>query len=286
MMASLTVLRLSCVVALASLLAHEAWAQEGVTVASAENVAVVGTLGAPSAQYRVGPGDSLNVQVYGEPSLSGTIPVDASGEIDVALVGRVAVGGMNAGEITAMLRERLAAGFLVNPNITVAVSAYRSQPVQVLGAVGKPGLYFLRGPTTVMSVLSEAGGVPPEGVNEIRLTRAGRADAEVLPYDKLVNRAVDDPLVTAGDIVFVPQSTVSVSGSVGKPGEVAYREGITVSQVVASAGGASELANLGRIFILRGDKRIRVNLRKVLNGDAPDVPLEAGDRVYVPESPV
>ncbi len=251
-----------------------------------ESVAMQGTLGAPSAQYRVGAGDSLNVQVYGEPSLSGTIPIDAMGEIDVALVGRVPVADKTAQEIMQLLREKLAAGLLVNPNVTVAVSAYRSQPVKVLGAVGKPGLYFLRGPSTVMSVLSEAGGVPPEGVNEIRLTHAGAGVPEVLPYDKLVSRGVADPPVLAGDIVFVPQSVVSVSGSVGKPGEIAYRDGMTVSQVIASAGGATAVASRGRVYIIRGEKRIRVNLRKVLSGEEPDEVLQPGDKVYVPESPV
>ena len=86
------------------------------------------------------------------------------------------------------------------------------------------------------------------------------------------------------DIVFVPQSLVSVMGQVGKPGEVSFRDGLTVSQCVAAAGGALPTAALGNLYILRGDKRLRVNLRRILAGTADDLVLQAGDRLYVPES--
>lgn len=240
-----------------------------------------------SAQYEVGPGDGLQVQVYGEAGLTGQFPVDPSGVLDFPLLGRVPVDGLTTGEIATSLRERLAAGFLVSPNVTVAVAAYRSQPVQVLGAVAKPGLYFLRGPTTVMQILSEAGGVHVDGVNEVRVTKGGREDQlTVLPYDRLLAQGGAEQMLAGGDIVFVPQSLVSVMGSVGKPGEIAFREGLTVSNCIAAAGGALPTANLGRLYILRGEKRIKVNLRKVLSGRAEDIVLMPGDRLFVPESAV
>jgi protein involved in polysaccharide export with SLBB domain len=148
-------------------------------------------------------------------------------------------------------------------------------------------VYFLRGPTTLMQLLSEAGGVAPAGVNEVRVSRNDQPDSvAVIEYEQLLRGGSADRRVAGGDIVFVPQSLVSVMGQVGKPGEVSFREGLTVSQCVAAAGGHLPTAALGNLYILRGDKRIRVNLRRILAGNADDLVLEAGDRLYVPESAI
>lgn len=241
---------------------------------------------APTA-YLIGAEDILQVTVYGEPSLSGQMPVDGAGVIDVPLIGRVEVTGRNALSVAEEIGTRLRAGYVTNPNVTVSVASYRSQPVQVLGAVAKPGVYFLRGPTTLMQLLSEAGGVAPAGVNEVRVSRNDQPDSvAVIEYEQLLRGGSADRRVAGGDIVFVPQSLVSVMGQVGKPGEVSFREGLTVSQCVAAAGGHLPTAALGNLYILRGDKRIRVNLRRILAGNADDLVLEAGDRLYVPESAI
>lgn len=245
-------------------------------------VAAVGAVGTTSSLYQVGVADVLQVTVYGEANLSGQFPVDADGMIDFPLLGRLGVRDQTPEAIAAGLKARLQDGYIRNPNVTVSVSSYQSQPVQVLGAVGKPGLYFLRGPTTVMQLLGQAGGVGTVGVNEVRVTHAAGTDAVVLPYDELL--AGHDVDVHTGDIVFVPQSVVTVSGHVSKPGDVSFREGLTVSRALAAVGGASTTANLGDVYILRGEQKIRVNLRKILKGAAEDVVLEAGDRVFVPES--
>jgi polysaccharide biosynthesis/export protein len=242
----------------------------------------------PSQQdrlYRIGPGDVLQVQVYGEGTLTGPFPVDDAGQLDFPLIGALPVSGLSAAEVATLLRGRLSPGYLVNPNVTVWIASYRSQPVQVLGGVAKPGVYFLRGPTTVMQILSEAGGVDTDGVNEVRLTHSGRDDhSVVIPYDRLLADSSTDVALAAGDIVFVPQSVISVMGLVGKPGEIAFREGLTLSTCIASAGGTLPTADLGRVYILRGDKRIRFSLRKILSGKAADVVLQPGDKVYVGES--
>ena len=240
-----------------------------------------------ASQYKIGAGDGLNVQVFGEPGLSGTFPVDDSGQLDFPLIGSVAAGGLTTGEVATELRSRLMPGYIVNASVTVAVSVYRSQPVQVLGAVAKPGVYFLRGPTSVLQVLSEAGGVARDGVNEVRLTHGGESgQVTVFAYDKLLRQGSQETILSPGDILFVPQSLVSMMGQVAKPGEVAYRDGLTISQAVAAAGGALPVADLGRVYILRGTERIQVNLRRVLSGKAEDVQVKPGDRVFLGESPI
>ncbi|HND30835.1 MAG TPA: polysaccharide biosynthesis/export family protein [Myxococcota bacterium] len=242
------------------------------------------TPAAPSGTYLVGPGDTLQVQVYGEGALSGSFPVNTAGELDYPLLGPVSVQGLDTTAVVALLRERLEAGYVRNPSINVWISTYRSQPVQVLGAVARPGIYFLQGPTTVLSILSEAGGVSVDGVSEVRISHNGTE--EVLPYDQLLTQSPSDSVLSAGDVIFVPQSKVSVMGYVGKPGEIPYREDLTLSGCIAAAGGVLPTGSLGQVYILRGDQRIHVNLRRILNGKALDVDVQPGDRIFVQQSAV
>lgn len=239
----------------------------------------------PAGQYLIGAGDVLQIQVYGEPELSGTFPVNVAGELDYPLLGAVNVQGMRASDVVALLKGRLMPNYLVNPHVTVWLSAYNSQPVQVLGAVAKPGVYFLRGPTSVLQILSEAGGVS-QNVNEVRITHRQDDAVQSVPYDQLLSQNIDNNILQSGDVIYVVQSLVSVMGEVHKPGEISYRTGLTVSDCIAAAGGALPTAALGQIYIVRGETRIRVNLRKILNGKSSDVAVMPGDRIFVQESSV
>ncbi len=235
------------------------------------------------AQYRIGPGDIIAVQVYGERDLTGAYPVSSSGDLDFPLTGVLQVDGLTTGDVSAMLRERLMQGFLNNPHVTVSVDTYASQPVQVMGAVGKPGLYFLQGPTTVLQMLSMAGGIAADGVDEVRISRRGEDKPLVVPFEKLLSEGGVAMMLEAGDVVFVAQGIISVLGMVGKPGEITFRDGLTLSSALAAVGGPLTTANLRKVFVLRGDARIQVNVKRILDGKSTDFLLEPGDRVFVPE---
>lgn len=263
---------LTTTVLLAALLAGPAHAQAPAQAANAN-------------RYQVGAGDLIHIEVYGEPTLTGAFPVNDAGELDFPLLGPVRVEGRTATQVAAVLRKRLSDGYLVEPNVTAWLQGYNSKPVQVLGAVGKPGLYHLKGETTVLELLTEAGGVAGAGVDEIRITHGEEGDkVTMVPYDALLERGEGNLTLSAGDIVFVPELRVSVMGAVKAPGDVAFRDDLTITTCLAGAGGALPVANLGRVYILRDGKRIRVNMRKVLSGKAEDVPMVAGDRVFVRES--
>lgn len=235
--------------------------------------------------YRIGPGDVVAVQVYGEGALSDVYTVSSTGELDFPLVGMVFVEGRTTAEVSALLSRRLMEGYLNNPHVTVSVSTYASRPVQVHGAVAKPGMYFLQGPTTALQILSLAGGASGEGLDEVRITRGGEGgETIVVSAEQLVLQGADAVMLAAGDIVFVPQSLVSIMGHVGKPGEITFREGLNLSSALAAAGGALPTANLRKVHVLRGDVRIQVNVRKILAGKQSDFQLHAGDRVIVKQS--
>ncbi|MCP4806698.1 MAG: hypothetical protein GY913_29700 [Proteobacteria bacterium] len=244
---------------------------------------LIGTsLAATEADYEVGAGDTLEVTVYGVPDLSGPFEIDDGGSVAFPLLGPIDVAGLTTPAIAEDLTTRLSPDYLVNPRITVSVSEFGSQPVQVLGSVAKPGVYYLRGDTTLLELLSEAGGVSRGGVDEIRVAHSGDEDSvSTIAYQTLLAGSEADFALQAGDIVFVPDSLVAVMGEVGKPSEIAFREGMTVSQRIAAAGGLLVTGSKRRVLILRGEDQIRVNLATILTGESSDIVLEPGDRVFV-----
>ena len=236
-------------------------------------------------EYPLGVGDTLEVSVYGEPELSGSFPIGSTGDLEYPLLGAVTVEGMTTAEASALLQQRLSDGFLVVPSVTAWLASYQSQPVQVIGAVTTPGMYYLKGSTTILQVLSEAGGMKLDGIDEIRITHGDEAgEATVLSYEQMISSGEGNVTLRGGDIVFVPELLISVIGQVEQPGALAFRKGMTVSTGLAAAGGAMPTANMGRVYILRGEERIEVNVRKILKGRTEDILLEADDRILVQES--
>ena len=119
--------------------------------------------------YLLGEGDTLTIQVFDENELSGTFTIGEDGTIDYPLLGRFEVAGQTASGLDTALTDRLGTKYLREPQIQVSVSEFGSHPVQVLGAVKKPGLVHLTGRNTVLDVIAEAGGVTGAGVAEVRV---------------------------------------------------------------------------------------------------------------------
>ena len=115
---------------------------------------------APAKQdmnYVVGPADIVRVNVYNEPQMSGAFRIENDGYINYPFLGRVKVGGRTVSEVAAMLRLRLADGYLRDPQVTCEVDVFRSQSVFVMGEVRTPGKYILSGSSTLLDALAQAG---------------------------------------------------------------------------------------------------------------------------------
>jgi polysaccharide export outer membrane protein len=237
--------------------------------------------------YRVDVRDLLDIEVYGEPDLSGPVVVGQGGVVDVPLVGRIEVGGRTTLAIADAIRAVLAERYLVNPQVTVRVGSYASQPVQVLGAVKKPGVYYLTGETRVLEILAQAGDIDSEhSIKELHIRRAAAPqDTVVVSLEGLVSRGEGNVLLHAGDVVYVPEGlVVYVAGQVEEPGEIPYSEGLTVTQALTMARGPTQFASLKLAYILRQGTRITIPLRAIMRGRETDIVLEPGDQLFVKES--
>lgn len=242
---------------------------------------------AETGDYRLGPRDVLEVAIYGEPTLSGPVTLDERGSAALAHVGSVPLDGMTPEQAALRIREAYMGGWLVDPSVTVRVTTYRAQKVEVYGAVKKPGPYYLQGETTLREVLGEAGWVDStKATRRVEVRRANGERVVVSIDDLMAATAVANLVLAPGDVVDVAQDVfVYVSGSVKSPGDVAFVEGMTATVAVTEAGGWTNTAALGNAYVLRGTERIRVNLRSIHRGKQADLALHAGDRLVIRESP-
>ena len=241
-----------------------------------------------SQSYRVGAGDVLEVLVYQETDLSAMYTINDDGGFEMPLLGRVDAGGLSVQELTDSLAVELGRAYLVNPQVSVRVDVYNSQPVRVLGSVNKPGVVYLTGPTTLQELLAKAGGVKSDkSVQELLITNEWD---EAIPQrtvhlGQLLERGEGNILLKGGDVVYVSEGqSVTVSGEVDKPGLVSFSDGMTVTEAIAQAGGAAKTANLRKVTITRGAERIPVNVKRILNDKAEDIVLQRDDQLFIRES--
>jgi polysaccharide biosynthesis/export protein len=245
--------------------------------------------------YRIGPRDLLEIKVFEAPELNQTVRVAEDGSITLGLVGKVDAAGLTVQDLEKKLAAVLDQKYTKGAHVTVFVKEY--QKVTVLGGVGKPGSYELVGSTSILQVISLAGGLTPQATNRsyvYRRDKDGRKTRIVVDLESLMNgnEAADIELY-ANDEVIIPVEqmlTIYVYGEVKTPGAIQFKESkrITLLQAIAQAGGPNDWAAKARVTIKRKDKttgresNIQVNMKKIERNETPDVFLEAGDIVIVP----
>lgn len=244
---------------------------------------------APPAQgesdYHIGPGDILRVEVIGE-TFGGSFVVGSTGAISM-YCGLVSVGDKTTLEAESAVRGCFSDGYLVDPQVSIRMEAYRSQKIEVLGAVAQPGLYYLQGATTLRSMIGEAGGVKSEkSVGRVVVSRASGERLVVL-LDEL-GGPPGEIVLQRGDVINVDEGeVVYVGGEVTKPGAIGFIDGMTVTQALMKAGGPTGIARLRGAYLLRQgqEDRISVNVRRMLKGKDADFVMQPGDRLVISESP-
>ena len=247
---------------------------------------------APAPAYRLGPGDVVDIAVFEVEELSKPATVAPDGTVTLPLVGVVELSGLTTRQAGERLRDLYANHWIRNPQIAVAVREYHSQPVVVLGAVAKPGVYQLRGRRRLSDVLAVAEGLAPEAGSEITILRPRPPGPGQILTVATRDLIVDNPWVEAGDTVRVSKAgIVYVVGEVERAGGFPLKdqEAITVLQALSLAGGLRPTAARQQARIIRtptGGPReeIPVRVADILNGQAPDLALAPNDVLFIPHS--
>lgn len=268
--------------------------------------------GGRKEDYRVGPGDEIEIQIFAldKPGENTVVQreIAKDGTVSLKWVGALQVSGMNTRELEDAIRAAYDGKYLKNPQVGVTVLKHGSVPVVVTGAVNNPGIYYLTSNTsTLLEVLALAGGLKSDAGNELLLISEGAAEPmeaegstndapikKIVPVD--IARLIDEGdfrvnmEVRANDIVTVRpnvQQVVYVLGYVQRPGAFELKGGQKVDLVkgVALAGGLTPSARAENSYLVReteqGQKVIPVNLAKMASGDQAMEYLQAGDTLVV-----
>lgn len=156
-----------------------------------------------------GPGDLFDVRVFDEPELSATYTVDADGTINFPLVGRMQVLGKVPAEVEIIIREKLADGYIKNPQVTVTPREYRSKKVTVVGMVKQPGTFPYTENMTIVEAISRAGGfVPLSRKNAVRVTRKVNGKTFTVAVDDISRGKAPNFLLRPGDEIYVPERPI------------------------------------------------------------------------------
>lgn len=150
--------------------------------------------GNQAQDYRLGPGDKIRVTVFGEPYLSGEFNVNANGTVSLPLIEPVRVNELTLTEAEVLIKQKLAAGFMEDPKVSVDILSYR--PFFIIGEVNNPGSFPYVADMTVLHAVAIAGGFTP---------RAAKSKIFLQRGTKTAARVENNTPVLPGDIITVEE---------------------------------------------------------------------------------
>ncbi len=264
------------------------------------------------AQYVLGPGDAIELHVADMDEISDKpIRVGPNGNVDLPLAGQIHAAGLTLDQFKQQLGDKLSK-YITSPEISVNLTESGSQPVSVIGEVNNPGVHQLAGTKRLLEVISLSGGLKADAGPSVIVTREPRwggiagPDAKLDPgtgystatfsIDQLMSGKdpQDNIVIEPNDVISVPRADlVYVVGDVKKAGgfQLTTHQTISLLQALSLAEGTGPDNAASHARILRhspGDdgmpKEIPVNVKKILEGKAPDMPLYANDVLFIPNS--
>jgi polysaccharide export outer membrane protein len=262
------------------------------------------------SDYVLGPDDEIAIRALDAEEISNKpMRIDGTGNINVPMLGRVHASGLTVRQLEAQIKEKLAT-YVLQPEVSIVIMAYRSQPVTVLGSINRSGTMQLEGRKTLLEVLSLAGGPSGDAGNILKVTRRKESGPIPLPNVSMdescqcsiaelslkslieARKPEENIIVMPHDVLSIPRGQmIYVIGDVRKSGGfvLSQRESISVLQALALAEGLGQTAAAKNARILRpvvGASRIEiaVNLQDIWTGKKADMAMQPEDILFVPSS--
>jgi len=238
------------------------------------------------ADYIIGPGDKISIQVFGKEKDELELTVNREGQIIFPAHGPFTVSGLSFNEMKRLLTARIKEK-VIGVDVVVGIASLRSMRVFVLGDAHKPGPYTLSSLSSVTHAIFAAGGISDIGsLRNIQLKRAGKLVTSIDLYDLLIKGdSRSDVLLQSGDVIFIAPkgNTISVEGEVRRPAIYELSQNESFNDVLAMSGGLLPTAFAKTTRVERYNQD---SLRTVVNLDLTkksDLAIEAhaGDAVYV-----
>lgn len=250
------------------------------------------------ADYRVGPEDLLEIDVFGVPDLKTTARVSARGYIKLSLIDKLEVAGLTVSALESLISKKLEK-YVQEPVVSVFVREYRSQQISVLGSVKDPRAYYATGQKYLLDMLSQAGGLTQDAGSICIIQRPPRSDSSenkgekiVIDLDELLikGRPELNIPVLSGDTIVVPKSGIFfVDGGVNNPGEFQLKGKTSFTQAVTMAKGLNWTASRSDIRIYRDTGKperevITVDYDSIMEEKSSDIDIKDKDLIIVSKS--
>ena len=243
--------------------------------------------------YRIGPGDVIQIDVAGEPEPRRKVKVMEQGTIRLPFIDQeLKIAGMSEAEVTTMLRQSYTS-ILKDPQVTVFIEEYNSRMASIAGAVNQPKQISLTRELRLYDLISLAGGINEKAGNIAQLIHTQPEDSlEVIDLRDLVRRPELNRVIREGDFINIPEAGIFyVTGNVNKPGSFPLKDSVKLTQAIAMAGGVMSDSKKREIKLVRSadasqtvTTEVVVDLFEIEKDPRKDLVLRPYDVVMVPES--
>lgn len=236
-----------------------------------------------SDDYIIGPGDEIQMYLWGRLDESHSLVVDTEGVINLPKIGPLTVAGLTFGELKGLIRHKAEA--ITGVNVNVSMGKLKTLQVFILGEVKNPGIHTISSLSTVTNALMAAGGPTQLGsLRRVQLKRRERIVAIIDLYDLLLKGDVSaDTTLMSGDVIFVPQAgpLVTISGTVKRPAIYELKDMVSLKNALDMAGGLAPSAYSRRIQIERS-----VDNKELIVLDISDNQLRRGRTIDLKDGDV
>jgi protein involved in polysaccharide export with SLBB domain len=237
------------------------------------------------SDYVIGPGDELQIKIWGQIGANLQVVVDRAGQIYIPQVGDISVAGVHYQNLEQHLKDAVSK-FFKNFNLTANVGRLRSIQVLVVGSARYPGTYTIGSLSTLVNAIFASGGPSPQGsLRHIQVRRDGTTITDFDFYDLLVKGDKSkDVRLQPGDVLYYPHvgPLVAISGSVNTPAIYEMTATSTLENLIEVAGNLSTVADTSKITVDRiTDHQSREALEFPYDEKSRTLPLKDGDIVRV-----
>ncbi|OAN66850.1 SLBB domain-containing protein [Sphingomonas sp. TDK1] len=235
--------------------------------------------GAAPAGYKIGVDDVIEADVLGQADFKTRARVRSDGTVTLPYLGAVQVKGDTAVSLADKLAAQLrAGGYYAKPIVSVEIVSFVSNFVTVLGQVGSSGLQPVDRGYHVSEIIARAGGLRADAADFVVLTRADGTSVK-LDYKKLAQGGPqDDPVVTAGDKLFVPEvERFYIYGQINAPGVYPIRADMTLRRALAQGGGLTPAGSSKRVKVTRDGQEIKLKMEDLIK---PGDTIVIGERLF------
>ncbi|MDQ1087546.1 SLBB domain-containing protein [Siphonobacter sp. SORGH_AS_1065] len=239
------------------------------------------------SNYIVGPGDQLQINVYGKSLVDWRVSVTPEGFVMLPGMGKVYVGGKRLQQATNLIKDRLRANNYAIGNgtfVDVSLTNIRTIQVTIIGEVEKPGTYPMTSVQTVLNALYASGGPTQNGsFREIEVIRNGRVHKVLDIYDILQRADIENNIyLQDDDIIRIPvyQVRVAIEGEIKRPGIYEVKKGETLQDVINFGGGLTDSAYTTRIKAVQltdTEKKVK----DIVNQDIKTYIPQKGDKYII-----